>query len=303
MDSCCADGQLLRRERGHFVLVYLWRHLLFVSQRSVPPHRGSPPGDCLHALGPGLGTFGVDDFENDRPPDICATSEGSGCRHWNRLSSTLDISRLRRFLVSGHLGGRPLRLQRGIRNRISLCRRSAIRPCQRAPRMGCDAAHSPTRGIARRLKPGAPQPGLSEVERLCPDLADVGRHKLLPRVPLAFHPPFGGTILTAAGRQSCREEAKRNRASVSVVPFRAVCSAIASKPSSLCAIRLERSARSGALWKEVSTMWLAIATLFLIAWVVCFVAFHIAVAAVHILLVLCVIFIIVHFVRKAGRHA
>lgn len=49
-------------------------------------------------------------------------------------------------------------------------------------------------------------------------------------------------------------------------------------------------------------MWLAIAILFLIGWLIGFVAFHVAVAAIHILLVLFVIFLIIHFVRRA-RHA
>jgi Family of unknown function (DUF5670) len=50
-------------------------------------------------------------------------------------------------------------------------------------------------------------------------------------------------------------------------------------------------------------MWLGLAVLFLIAWLVAFVAFHIAMGAIHILLGLFVIFLIVHFVRGAARHA
>lgn len=50
-------------------------------------------------------------------------------------------------------------------------------------------------------------------------------------------------------------------------------------------------------------MWLTIAVIFLIGWLIGFVAFHIAVAAIHILLALFVIFLIVHFVRRARRHA
>lgn len=50
-------------------------------------------------------------------------------------------------------------------------------------------------------------------------------------------------------------------------------------------------------------MWLGIAFLFLIAWLIAFLAFHVVVAAIHILLVLFVVFLIVHFVRRAARHA
>jgi hypothetical protein len=50
-------------------------------------------------------------------------------------------------------------------------------------------------------------------------------------------------------------------------------------------------------------MWLGLAILFLIPWLVCFLAFHIAVAAIHILLGLFVIFLIIHFIRRAGAHA
>lgn len=50
-------------------------------------------------------------------------------------------------------------------------------------------------------------------------------------------------------------------------------------------------------------MWLALAILFLIAWLICFVAFHIAVAAIHILLGLFIIFLIIHFIRRAGSRA
>jgi hypothetical protein len=50
-------------------------------------------------------------------------------------------------------------------------------------------------------------------------------------------------------------------------------------------------------------MWLALALLFLIGWLIGFVAFHVAVAAIHILLGLFVIFLIIHFVRRAARHA
>ena len=49
-------------------------------------------------------------------------------------------------------------------------------------------------------------------------------------------------------------------------------------------------------------MWLAIAILFLIGWLIGFIAFHVAVAANHILLALFIIFLIIHFVRRA-RHA
>lgn len=50
-------------------------------------------------------------------------------------------------------------------------------------------------------------------------------------------------------------------------------------------------------------MWLGVAFLFLIAWLIAFVAFHVAVAAIHILLALFVIFLIVHFARRAASHA
>ena len=50
-------------------------------------------------------------------------------------------------------------------------------------------------------------------------------------------------------------------------------------------------------------MWLVLALLFLIAWLVAFIAFHVTMAAIHILLGLCVIFLIVHFVRAAASHA
>lgn len=50
-------------------------------------------------------------------------------------------------------------------------------------------------------------------------------------------------------------------------------------------------------------MWLTIAILFLIAWLIGFLAFHVAAAAIHILLALFVIFLIVHFIRRAARHA
>lgn len=50
-------------------------------------------------------------------------------------------------------------------------------------------------------------------------------------------------------------------------------------------------------------MWLAIAVLCLIAWLIAFLAYHVVVGAIHILLALIVIFLIVHFVRRAARHA
>lgn len=50
-------------------------------------------------------------------------------------------------------------------------------------------------------------------------------------------------------------------------------------------------------------MWLALAILFLVAWLIVFIGFHVAVAAIHILLGLFVIFLILHFVRGAARHA
>lgn len=50
-------------------------------------------------------------------------------------------------------------------------------------------------------------------------------------------------------------------------------------------------------------MWLGLAALFLIAWLIAFFAFHVVVAAIHILLALFVIFLIVHFIRRAAQHA
>ena len=50
-------------------------------------------------------------------------------------------------------------------------------------------------------------------------------------------------------------------------------------------------------------MWLGFAFLFLIAWLIAFVAFHIAFAAIHLLLGLFVIFLIIHFIRRAAAHA
>jgi hypothetical protein len=50
-------------------------------------------------------------------------------------------------------------------------------------------------------------------------------------------------------------------------------------------------------------MWLALAVLFLIAWLFAFLVFHVAMAGIHILLGLCVVFLIIHFVRLAARHA
>lgn len=48
-------------------------------------------------------------------------------------------------------------------------------------------------------------------------------------------------------------------------------------------------------------MWLVLAFLFLIGWLVAFVAFHVAFAAVHILLGLFIIFLIIHFIRRASH--
>lgn len=50
-------------------------------------------------------------------------------------------------------------------------------------------------------------------------------------------------------------------------------------------------------------MWLAFAFVFLIAWLIAFVAFHVAVAAIHVLLGLFVVFLIIHFIRRAGARA
>lgn len=50
-------------------------------------------------------------------------------------------------------------------------------------------------------------------------------------------------------------------------------------------------------------MWLVLAVVFLIAWLVAFIGFHIAMAGIHVLLGLFVLFLIIHFVRRAARHA
>jgi hypothetical protein len=50
-------------------------------------------------------------------------------------------------------------------------------------------------------------------------------------------------------------------------------------------------------------MWLGIAIAFLIAWLIVYLGFHVVTAAIHILLALFVIFLIVHFVRRAASHA
>ena len=50
-------------------------------------------------------------------------------------------------------------------------------------------------------------------------------------------------------------------------------------------------------------MWLVIAFLFLIAWLVAFIGFHIAMAGIHVLLGLFVLFLIIHFVRRAAHPA
>lgn len=47
-------------------------------------------------------------------------------------------------------------------------------------------------------------------------------------------------------------------------------------------------------------MWLGLAILFLVAWLICFVALHMAMAAIHILLGLFILFLIIHFVRRAA---
>lgn len=60
---------------------------------------------------------------------------------------------------------------------------------------------------------------------------------------------------------------------------------------------------AGSALEKEAPMWLAIAILFLIGWLVGFVAFHVAVAAIHILLVLFIIFLIIHFVRRGRRAA
>ncbi len=50
-------------------------------------------------------------------------------------------------------------------------------------------------------------------------------------------------------------------------------------------------------------MWLWLGLVFLIAWLIAFFAFHVVMAGIHILLGLCVLFLIIHFVRRAARHA
>lgn len=49
-------------------------------------------------------------------------------------------------------------------------------------------------------------------------------------------------------------------------------------------------------------MLLVIAVLFLVAWLIAFIAFHVAVAGIHILLGLFIIFIIIHFIRRASSR-
>jgi hypothetical protein len=49
-------------------------------------------------------------------------------------------------------------------------------------------------------------------------------------------------------------------------------------------------------------LFLIVFVLLLLAWIFGFVVFHVAGAALHILLVLAVIALIIHFVRR-GRHA
>lgn len=67
-------------------------------------------------------------------------------------------------------------------------------------------------------------------------------------------------------------------------------------------IGLGRSAPARRSTGEID-MWLGIAAIFLIAWLIAFLAFHVVVAAIHILLALFVVFLIIHFVRGAARHA
>ena len=49
-------------------------------------------------------------------------------------------------------------------------------------------------------------------------------------------------------------------------------------------------------------MLLVIAVLLLVAWLIAFIAFHVAVAGIHILLGLFIIFIIIHFIRRASSR-
>ena len=70
----------------------------------------------------------------------------------------------------------------------------------------------------------------------------------------------------------------------------------------LSAIPIYSYPRQGGFGKEVF-MWLALAFVFLIAWLIGFIGFHVAVGAFHILLGLFVLFLIIHFVRGAARHA
>ena len=50
-------------------------------------------------------------------------------------------------------------------------------------------------------------------------------------------------------------------------------------------------------------MWMAFAFVFLVVWLIAFVAFHVTVAAIHVLLALVVVFLIIHFIRRAAVHA
>lgn len=76
----------------------------------------------------------------------------------------------------------------------------------------------------------------------------------------------------------------------------------ANLPSRVC--HPTREERDGpALPERGFHMWLGVAILFLIAWLIAYLAFHVVVAAIHILLVLFVVFLIIHFVRRAAAHA
>jgi len=49
-------------------------------------------------------------------------------------------------------------------------------------------------------------------------------------------------------------------------------------------------------------VFLVLFVIFFLAWLFSFVIFHVAAGAIHILLALAIVFIIVHFVRRASGH-
>jgi uncharacterized membrane protein YfcA len=83
----------------------------------------------------------------------------------------------------------------------------------------------------------------------------------------------------------------RREAGILLLPLRIEANLYAAFTSDVTARGFERR-------KVRASMLLAIAILFLIGWLVGFIAFHVTVFFIHILLVLFVIFLILHFVRR-----